>query len=110
MPSEPWPRTSVGNRKVGPRTFSAAYVTGSFSFEAGTKPTAELCAKTTLPEVRSSAIAPVRAGAMPFACSAAPSLFPRSASPVPVRAAATEAPHPSEATISARARRAISGA
>ncbi len=86
--SDPCPRTSVGKRKVGPRSFSAANVTGSFSFDAGTKPTDELCAKITLPVVRSIAIAPVRCGPIPVARSAVPSLEPRETCGPPGPAAA----------------------
>ena len=59
----PVPRTSVSIRKEGPSFVSAAYVNGSFSFEAGASERPPFCAKRTVPVVRSSATAPERAGA-----------------------------------------------
>ena len=58
--SSPSPSASVEKRKLGPSASRQAYVTASFSFEAGINGSPRLWAYTALPVVRSTATAPVR--------------------------------------------------
>jgi hypothetical protein len=64
LPSSwPSPSTSVSIRNVGPSFTRAAYVSGSFSFDAGASDFAPFRANSTVPVARSSATPAERAGA-----------------------------------------------